>query len=147
MMTETTENTHENTSEIEEITPRVTREWLDNRQLVVYTIQSLTREATDAWVEAALELFRQWPANKPILIVYDFAQSGGVALTPYIRKRAEELSVIRPDVRGRVAVILPRSVGTQAARIFILAKLKKSRLRRIFFTREEGLAWVRQSDD
>lgn len=146
-MTETIKDPLENTPEPEQIAPRVTLQWLDNKQLVVYMVQSLTREATDAWVENALELFRQWPANKRILIVYDFTLCGGVALTPYIRKRAEELAIIRPEISGRVAVILPRSVGTQAARLFVLAKLKKSRVRRIFFTREEGLAWVRRTED
>lgn len=133
-------------SGVEKIGQFVTREWLDNGRIAVYHIYSITREAVDEWITSAQAIFRSWPDNAPFLVIYDFSECGGITLTPYIRKRSQDLAEVRPELRGRAAIVLPRTIGTQAVRMFILINLQKTRIRRVFFSMEEALRWIRNTD-
>ncbi len=145
-MTDSAAGDQKTTDSVERVGQYVTREWIDNKRIVIYRIYGITREAVDEWITSAFEIFKLWPATEPLLVVYDFSESGGLSITPYIRKRTAELAEARPELMGRAAVILPRTIGAQAARIFVLISLKKNRVRRVFFTVDEALAWIRKPD-
>ncbi|MBI5930931.1 MAG: hypothetical protein HY862_16595 [Chloroflexi bacterium] len=137
----------QNTGSVEHVGRYVTRELIDNGRITVYHLLSIKREAVDEWITSALETFKNWPSKEPFLVIYDFLESGGLTLTPYIRKRSQELAVARPELMGRAAIVLPRTIGAQAAKMFVLISLQKSRQRRVFFTMDEALAWIRKPDN
>lgn len=145
-MTEQAPNEGANANSPEKIGQFVTREWVDNKRIVHFRLYSITRDAIDEWINSSRETFLQWPAHEPILIVHDFTESGALSLTPYIRKRATELANVRPELMGRAAIVFPRTIGAQAAKIFVLISLQKHRVRRVFFTVDEALGWLRNSD-
>lgn len=120
------------------------KEALHDERIVAYTITNLHRETIDLWANDARQVFEAWPTQWPFLNLQDFSANKNFTVTPYLKKRAEELTSTRPDFIGRTAVIVPKSFIAQAARLFLAALKNKKRQRQIFFTREDGLAWLQE---
>jgi hypothetical protein len=130
-------------SGIEHLSPTVTREWLFDRQIVVYTLADPRRETVDTWINAFRSDIMNWPADRPFLVIHDFSVKGS-ASTPYARTRAQELVDMRPEVRGRAAVVLPQSSITIAMiQVFLSRQRKTARTQRAFARREQAIAWLR----
>ncbi len=128
----------------ESLTPGVTCEWLDDRQIVVYTIATVARTAIDVLLERMKAVLRDWPTDRPYLALYTLgtsspSQPGGP--TPYIRERFREVPQMRPEIEAHIAIISTRSFQGQLVRLYTQARGNAAR---IFFSREEGLAWLRE---
>ncbi|MBI5930929.1 MAG: hypothetical protein HY862_16585 [Chloroflexi bacterium] len=132
------------TTQSEYVAPGVARRWLDGGLIVWFSIESVDRNVIDAWGRGAEEAIMNWPADRPFLTVQDFSNCDGLALTPYIRKKGEYLANLRPELPGRNAVILRRSVAAQAVKMFLMAMKDKRRERRLFFSTPDGIEWLRQ---
>lgn len=120
----------------EEIHPAVIREWLHDDHIVAYTLGDVAREAIDAWAEAVIDLQRQWPDDRSYLALYDV--SSIPALTPYARKRAEDIAsnAAQMEIEGRYAVVLKRSIISMIIRLFMqrdLTERNRHFERRLFF--------------
>ncbi len=130
-------------SNIEQISPSVTREWLFDRQIVVYTLANPRRDTVDAWIDAFRSDIMSWPADRPFFVVHDFSVKGS-ASTPYARTRAQELVDMRPQLKGRAAVVLPQSSITIAMiQVFLSRQRKTARTQRAFARRDQAIAWLR----
>src|SRR5512144_1348868 len=89
-------------SPVEAIAPGLTRQWLCDRQIVVFRISSVSREVVDAWIDTVKATMESWPANRPYLAIHDMT-SEKIALTPYARARAEELLPLAAKAPGYAA--------------------------------------------
>jgi hypothetical protein len=130
---------------VEWIHPNVTLEHLDGDRITVLTVTSIQHDAVDAWANATLALLAEHDPAQPSLMLHDVSKKN-LSLTPYIRSRTLEMINARPEVPGRVAVVLPDTGAGTLIRHFInqLNRLQKGRRRRLFATREEALAWLRE---
>lgn len=129
---------------VDNITPNLTRSWLDHGQIVVYHTTQTTREDIDAWYQIVQATARAWPPGKPYLAIHDVR---GVIMTPYARERAKSLNRALHDVTGRSAVIIDQTrmgelIGFFVNSIFALSRGNAER--RVFTTFEEALAWLRE---
>lgn len=86
----------------------------------------------------------RWDANTPYLVLYDM-RAEGVNLTPYMRAKASESHDLRQEVRGAIAVVLVQDPFTLIMSLFARLRRNKSREVQLFFSMEEGLAWLREA--
>ena len=129
--------------QIEQICPGVTRMWLHKGQIVCYSVTTVARPAVDAWMQATHDLIHAWPREQIYLSVHDISEA---TLTPYIRNRTSITNKLMPkDLKGRSAVIVPRTFINQMIRLFVaneLGRQNKSIQRDVFFRFEEAIEWL-----
>ena len=128
---------------VEIIAPGVTEQWLYDDCIFVCTINSIKREAIDAFVERIMRFNEEWPLDKPSYLLTDYR---GSAFTPYNVKRTRELVASSPrDKLGYSATLIPGGVvghlmknfnDTVTVRHF--NKLKQC----VFFEYDKALAWL-----
>jgi hypothetical protein len=128
---------------VEKIYPGVTRIWLHKGQIVCYTLSTVARAAVDAWMQATEELIHAWPLEHPYLAIQDISE---VTLTVYMRQKTSEVNGRMPSsLKGRSAVVMPRTFVNQMIRLFVtieLARKNPSVQRDVFFRIEEATAWL-----
>src|SRR5258708_757845 len=131
---------------VEQICPGVSRFWLHKAQIVCYSVSTITRPAIDAWMRETLALINTWPLNRTYLSIHDVSE---VTLTPYMRKKVAEVNLQMPkELRGRSAVIVPRTFINQMMRLFVtieLAQKNRSVQRDVFFRLEEATVWLEKA--
>ncbi len=131
---------------VEQLSPGLTREWLCDRRIVVYTVTDVRRESVDAWVDTFKTDTMNWPANQPMLVIHDFTAPGAVA-SPYARARAQEIVEVCPEVKGRAALVLSPSVFNSLIHLFLNRQNASTpRVRKTFMSREQALAWLLSED-
>ncbi len=131
---------------VERLSQAVTREWLYDGQIVVYTLADVRRESVDTRVNAFQADMGVWPADRLFRVMHDFSTPGAVA-TPYSRARAQEIIDLRPEIRARVAVILSGTVFNRLIHLFLnRQRSSTTRIRRTFMSREQAIAWLSRED-
>ena len=133
-------------SRIEQLTPELTREYLLDGCIIAFQLNNMDWRTTDAWYEANKAALEKWPADRPILMLQDIAIHEAMP-SSYFRTRSSELVKMRPDVHGRNAVVIHRSLTTQALRgLFIIVNRASGlRQRRLFFSREDAIRWLEEA--
>ncbi len=127
-------------SNIERLSPGLTREWLSGR-VVIYTLTDSRRETIDAWIAAFKSDIAKWPADRPFLVMHDFSVKWPIS-TPNARRPAQELVEARPDVKGRAVIIFPRNaIMISMIQLFLSRQRNPARKQCAFSTRELGIAW------
>lgn len=114
--------------------------------IAIVDIDSVRRGVVDslyAWIH---DRINRWDANTPYLALYDMRHES-VNLTPYMRAKASESHDLRQEVKGAIAVVLVQDPFTLIMSLFARLRRNKSRKVQIFFSMEEGLAWLREVRD
>ena len=139
-----TSDSSDSVSKIEEINEHLKLKWLNDGQIVVFKMTTVHREMIDVWADRYKALLTEWPSEQPLLTLHDFLETDSIIMTPHMRRRAQEFVSLRPDVITRTAIAMQQSLFANATRIFIqtLPQSTPNRLRKIFFTREDALAWL-----
>lgn len=127
----------------DEIVPGFVLEWFDGHRIVGFTGSSPVRAAIDAYVETASRVMREWPDDRPFLVLVDSSQA---PFTPYSIKRMHDLyRAIPRRLQGSIAVVLPSSAIGKLMRLFA------ERTRRpftqnfkvqYFYDRRDALTWL-----
>lgn len=125
----------------EQITPHVTREWLDDGQFVVFDIRSVARTDVDATYAIMAQTMREWSPDKPYLAINDFSRANSI-LSPYAQKHLRAIRLYRPELKGYIAIVMPRGLVANVVRIFVRAN-PGARQNEMFYKREDALAWLR----
>ncbi len=86
-------------------------------------------------------VIKDWPDDRIYLAVQDLS-GPRFALTPYARKRASETYEVRPALKGRVAIILPRTFVAQLVRLFIRGERRNHFETRFFMSAKDALVWL-----
>lgn len=118
-----------------------------DKQIIAYTLTVVSRDVIDKWAESAVSHLLAWPEDKPFLNLQDFSNASFFMLTSYIRKKADEITSPRPEVKGRTAVVVQRNFASQIVVMFLRALPTKgsgSRERETFFVREDALKWLEE---
>ncbi len=128
--------------DIERLAPGLTREWLCDRRIIVFNFKDVSRETVDACVRGIRETIEHWPLGQQYLCAYDL-QFPQAALTAYLRERLKEVMEMYRDRGGSTAIIIQRTFMANLAQFFLNTQKQGIRVRRIFFSREEGLDWLK----
>jgi hypothetical protein len=127
-------------SDIEVLAPGVTCQWFSNRRIFAMTASDSSRSSVDAWINRAMKILQDWPANQLWLIVID-ASSPKVMRTPYMRERIRVLLAARPEIRGYIAFIPPKTYLAQVMKLG--AKLIRGpMITEVFFSHDKAIKWL-----
>lgn len=121
-------------------------EWYDDNDIVLFAGSSQSRPAMDIWAEQVLADTRRKEGR--IKHVIDLTANQTV-ITPYLRSKVKEVNNAYPNVTGFVAVIVRENLLTQAIRLFINREMMRglpSMNARMFFNRDDALAWLREQN-
>ena len=127
---------------IEQIVPGLTRSWLQHRQIVMFTISSSSRDVVDAWIACVKETMEHWPKGQLYLAIHDMT-SEKVWLTPYARKRAEELLPLDTGASGYAALLLSPNFVSHVVRMYLRLHKQQGNENQIFFTMTDAVNWLK----
>lgn len=129
-------------TDLEQVTPAITRSWLDDGRIVVFTLSSLTREAVNAGFDAITSTMAAWDICSTYYGLYIF-ETAQAFLSPYFQHRARELRTTLPSVRGYTAVIAPGALGhlLKMATEHMHGTIRQMT---VFPTVNQGAAWLRE---
>jgi len=125
----------------EYISAGVTRSWLMNRRIVVFTVTSAARSEVDAWINCVKETMVQWPKTQPYLAIHDLT-SDKAALTPYARHRTEELLPLNTGAPGYAAILMRPTLFARLVDFFLRAQSRQGNTNRIFYEIEKAKDWL-----
>ena len=132
---------------VEQLTPHLTRELVDNGRIVIFTITEMTRTTVDAWIEGCLAYMRDCVTKEyPMLVLQDLSDPN-VTQTPYSKERGAEATTAMPELSGRTAFVLPKTAAALRIQFFIRGQSNHHRQREAFFDRDSALAWLREALD
>ena len=123
------------------ITPHVVLDRYFRGRLVAFTVTDAKQLTIDAWANTVGREMRNWPTHQPYLALHDLS-SPQIVVTPYARARAQELYAIRPELQGRIAVVLPQTFAAQLIQLFVKNQRQGNLVTEMFLDRQEALAWL-----
>jgi len=116
-----------------------------NGRVVGFELRSMSREAIDTWAATVMAENRKWPKDQIFLVMHDFEGQG---MTPYSRRRAEEINAAAPDyLFGRAAIVLPSGLMGTAIKAFAQLSFFRTKGRvegKFFSDSESALAWLEE---
>ena len=59
-----------------EIASGITREWLFDGRVIVYTVSSVNLAAINRWSISAVQTLEAWPKDRPYLALHDISKPG-----------------------------------------------------------------------
>ncbi len=129
---------------VENLGHHVTREYLYDGQIVVYTVVGGGQNITDAWADAMIAEISAWDVAKPYLSLQDMSQSG---ISAYGKKRTDDImKSIQPGMQTHFAILVGETLFGRFIKMLTqsLANLhKETEFHYQFFTtRQEGLSWL-----
>jgi len=126
----------------EEITPELKLAWYCGKQIAAYTLTSVSQATMDAFVETIARVEAHYTPDAYRLTLVE-AASPSISLTPYVRRKIEEMNSGYSHVKGRTALVLSPSFMTRSLQL-VLVLLWRTRQDQVlvFFDRDKGLAWL-----
>jgi hypothetical protein len=129
-------------SPVEQLSSGITREWILDRRIVIYAGVNPARAAIDTWYDAFKTDILAWPADRPYLVLHDLTNKN-VALTPYARKRAQDMIYLRPELKGHSALLLRNTFASHLIDLFLRQQRQTARERHVFYSREKAIDWLK----
>lgn len=137
--------------------PGISREWVSDDRVVVYTLHSPKMATLDAWCEAALSTLESWPKDKPYRAVHDISQSGlgllycaavendifNIGVLPRARKQVSALLEANPNWPIVLSLVVSGSLTGHLAKILYRQSNLEAQIQaKTFFYRDMALNWV-----
>ena len=126
----------------EELTPGLSCYWLLDHRIVVFEALQASRIVVDIWVNSVIREMANWPYDRPYLVLHDF-RAKNIALTPYARKRAQDLIPISSRTPGFAAIVVGKSFVAQMIKLFMRTQRAGNIDNQLFFDYDEGLNWLK----
>lgn len=125
----------------------IRRAWLDdNRVALIIVSGDATREAADALLDITMQTIQDWPAEQPLLIMYDLTQLSDAASLYALKRLSDVYDTLPADQISYCAVILGGGlVNTVICRLLRRYRNSPVRNERTFTDRKEAHAWLRQA--
>jgi hypothetical protein len=127
---------------VQTLRPGISVQWLHNREIIAMSTEDSQRDSVDCWCDHIMERIREWPSDKPVLVMVDLS-SPRVVPTPYTRSRAKDIAHVRSDLKMYAAMVVKRSFMMQLVMPFTRRPMTSYSQIRMFFSRDEALTWLR----
>ena len=123
----------------------VTFQWLQDGQVASIALSGVSREAIDAYVNAALMLLKSSPEGQTVYMLLDI--SGVKSTTPYFKSRLEDVKEVLQNAErsARAAIVLPPGFGASVFlgfRRLFSRRLPEGASDELFKDRDKALQWL-----
>lgn len=132
---------------IDFVSDYVTLQWLDEKRIAVFSVNSPKRQEVEAWANKAEQVILNWRTDSPYCVLHDVTKS---ILSPYAQKRAQKLLKLLEEkyIAGRYAVVVANNVFGQTIAAFVNFTLRPKPgalfVGKTFTSRDVALAWLRE---
>jgi hypothetical protein len=110
---------------------------------MAYTVTELTTSAVKNLVSDMVASLDQWSPEEPYILLLDVSQCTPNKLS---RQQAIQVSNYRPEITGRVAIIISNSVQWQVTRNVLESAFSETgRERRLYMDRQVAIEWLREA--
>lgn len=124
-----------------QVLPRYTKEWLLEKRVLCYRFEDMTMHTVDQWATDLSGELNNWPSNRPWRLILDIRLHGNIVNT-YALRRAREISRLRPELPGRLAVLVASRLAADIITIAIRAANNSYRKRAVFVNEPLALHWL-----
>lgn len=122
-------------------------EWLENGQIIAFTVLDSHQTTVDTYIQACFEYLDSLADDGTIFMLHDISDKN-VGLTPYFRKRLEDIAkhIKEKALQGYSAVLLPDTMLSQIMVNFGRLFSRQSGVQQVFFTKpDKARQWLRQA--
>ncbi len=127
--------------QIEQIAPGITRQFLHEGQIVVFTLTDSSRETIDTWVRLINEMATVAPTDRPLFMLHDISS---IYMSPYARGKLQNLAQNPPNVtRLYLAMVVDSLVVQMLAVVFSRTPIPNIE-RKVFRDRDAALRWLEE---
>ena len=123
-------------SQAEKLADTVTRIWDNDLNAVIFEMADANRVSVDAYIEGNLEILRKHDKTKTLYTIQDISNPA-VTLTPYLRKRLDEITtyVKTHQIQVCTAIVMGDSFTGRVMRVFgHLFTINARYLKQVYFT-------------
>jgi hypothetical protein len=138
----------------------LTLEWYAGDAIVAYILADMSLEVLQTWSDAALDVLRNWPPDRPYLALYDLSRSGivlgfyslarkrmcSLGITKEGEERALDCLAQRQNPNARVALYISMSYSGHLGGFLTRADARKMQSSQIeyeaFYSQEAALNWL-----
>lgn len=137
--------------------PGISREWVLDNQVIVYTLHSPQMATLAAWSEEALATLNAWPKDKPYLAVHNISQAGlgllycsaveqdifNIGVLPQARKQVNAILAANPDWQVALGLVVSGSVTGHLAKILYRQLTHETQIQsKAFLYSDLALNWL-----
>ena len=123
------------------VTPHYVKEWLADEAILCYRFQDLNTATIDHWAHDLTAELTAWPMEKTWRLLLDIRLHGSIVNT-YALGRSREIARLRPDLTGRLAVLVSSKLASDIISIAIRATNNSYRKRSVFVSEAVALHWL-----
>jgi hypothetical protein len=134
--------------EIIQISPHFTCESRLDGKLTIYKLTNTDRETIERWATEVVARRRAFKPDELALVLHDFSEPA-LALTPFLRSRALELSNVLEAQQVKIAIAFPKDSILRGLIVPILQGFQRTvtaahpeRSIQLFESREAALTWL-----
>ncbi|MDX2078437.1 MAG: hypothetical protein SFZ02_18535 [bacterium] len=136
-----------NGTPIDRISDFVTMQWVDNKRIALFVVNSSNRHEVGAWADKVETIITSWRKDSPYAVLHDVTKA---FLSPYAQKRALGLLHLLQEnqVKGRYAVVVSNTIFGRAIARFVNFTLRprggQEFMGKTFTSQDVALAWLRE---
>jgi hypothetical protein len=137
-------NTYHKVAAMTNSTVQYEKEWLADGRILCYRLHDLTAATIDHWANDLSEAIKSWPEDKAWRLLIDVRLGGGLVNT-YGLRRAREIARLRPELPGRLGVLVSNKLAASIISMAIRATNNSYRQRQVFNNETLALRWLLES--
>ena len=118
--------------------------WLANARILCYRFTETSRTTVDAVVEDVRAEMLGWDEKRLWRLMLEVRD--GAVISAYGLNRARDLTRLRPDVNGKLAVVANNVLTAQIAALALRGLPNERRRRLVFANEADAVAWLLQDD-
>jgi|FLYN01.1.fsa_nt_gi hypothetical protein len=126
--------------------PRYTKTWLADGRILCYRFEDTTTATIDAWASDLIQEIEAWTTDRPWRLLLDIRLHGNIVST-YALRRAREIAHRRPELPGRLAILIGSRLAAQIISIALRGAPNTFRRRSFFVSEALAIAWLLEQDD
>src|SRR5260370_15818312 len=93
-------------------------DWTQDRKICIFQPTITHPIAIDIWHDAVHKTMMQWPTGKPFRVLHDFSLNKHFNLTLRLKMRVLRHFFGSPELTGRAAILIQRTVGSETLSLF-----------------------------
>ena len=117
-----------------------TKEWLQNNRILCYRLHNTQRKTIEEWECDLSQEILGWPPDKTWRLMLDV--SAERIVSAYSLMRARKIANLRPELHGRLAVLIRDPLAAQIISMAIRNAPNRYRQRMVFANENQALGWL-----